>query len=128
MLGFFVVVLALLLVGEITAQALMPIIPGPLVGMVLLLAILAVRGGVPTSFEAPATALIAHLTLFILPVSLGILEDYTLLAGMWLTYGGVIVAGSLVTGTVTALVAGALLRRRGAPPPRRRPPDATAPR
>jgi len=41
----------------------------------------------------------------------------------------VIVAGSLATGIVTALVAGTLLRRRGDPPPRRRrPPDATAPR
>lgn len=123
MLGFFVTILTLLLVGEAIAQLVLPILPGPLVGMVLLLAIFALRGGVPASFEAPASGLIAHLTLFILPASIGILNDWQRLADTWLLYGLVIVAGSLVTAIVAALVGGALLRGHApeAKPRRRRP-------
>ncbi len=126
MLGFFVVVLALLAVGEVVAAALLPILPGPLVGMVLLLAVFAVRGGVPASFEGPASGLVGHLTLFILPASLAILEEYDRLAEAWLLYAGVLLASSLVTAVVAALVAGGLLHARPPRPPRRRRPSPPA--
>ena len=138
MLGFFVTILALLLVGEAIAQAVLPILPGPLVGMVLLLAVFTVRGGVPASFEVPASGLFGYLTLFILPASIGILDDWQRLADGWLVYCLVILAGSLVTAVVAALVGGALLRGHAHDhghghghdhghddPPRRRRPGAT---
>ncbi len=121
MLGFFVAVLALLLVGEIVAATFVPIVPGPLIGMVLLLGVFIVRGGVPASFEAPASGLVGHLTLFILPASLGILSEWRRLDDVWLAMACVVVASSLVTALVTTLVAGGLLRahtnlRDGEPP------------
>ncbi|NBB69409.1 MAG: CidA/LrgA family protein [Alphaproteobacteria bacterium] len=122
MLGFFVVVLALLWVGELVAAAVVPILPGPLVGMVLLLAVFVARGGVPASFEGPATGLVAHLTLFILPASLAILEEYGRLAEAWLLYAAVLLGSSLVTAVVAALVAGGLLHARPPAAPRRRRP------
>lgn len=116
MLGFVVVILAFLALGEVVAATLLPIIPGPLVGMVLLLAAFALRRGVPTSFEAPSAALIAHLTLFILPASLGILSDWRRLEEIWLAMGAVVLAGSLATALVTAVAAGLLLRGRPSRP------------
>jgi putative effector of murein hydrolase LrgA (UPF0299 family) len=127
MLGFFVVVLALLWVGEVVAAAVLPILPGPLVGMVLLLAVFILRGGVPASFEGPATGLVAHLTLFILPASLAILDEYGRLAEAWLVYAAVLLGSSLVTAVVAALVAGGLLHARPPAPPRRRRPRQPTP-
>jgi putative effector of murein hydrolase LrgA (UPF0299 family) len=121
MLGFFVVVLALWLAGDAIAALVLPIVPGPLIGMVLLLGAFVLRGGVPASFEAPAAGLVGHLTLFILPASLGILEAYDRVAEGWARYALVLLAGSLVTAVVTAAVAGGLLNRRRTPPSRRPP-------
>jgi len=90
--------------------------------MVLLLGVFALRGGVPASFEAPAAGLVGHLTLFILPASLGILEAYERLMQDWAIYALVLLAGSLVTAVVTAAVAGGLLNGRRAPPSGRTPP------
>lgn len=118
MLGFFVVVLAALAAGEAIAAAAAPVLPGPLVGMLLLLAFFVARGGVPASFEAPASGLVGHLTLFILPASLAIVEEYERLVAAWTVYAVALLASSLATAVVAALVAGALLRGRP-PSPRR---------
>lgn len=127
MLGFFVVVVALMLAGEVVADAVAPILPGPLVGMVLLLALFALRGGVPVSFEAPAAGFMSYLALFVLPASLGIVEEWRRLEGVWLRFGLVLLGASLLTAVVTALVAGALFRGRdddATEPPQRRPAPA----
>jgi putative effector of murein hydrolase LrgA (UPF0299 family) len=112
MLGFFVLILTLLLLGETLSAALMPIIPGPIVGMGLLLALLILRGRVPESFVAPANGLVGMLTLFILPASLGIIAEWELLGGDGLLFVAVAAGGALVTAAVTALLAVALLPRR----------------
>jgi putative effector of murein hydrolase LrgA (UPF0299 family) len=119
MLGFFVVVLAALAAGEAIAAAAAPVLPGPLVGMLLLLAVFVARGGVPASFEAPASGLVGHLTLFILPASLAIVDEYERLVAAWMVYAVALLASSLATAVVAALVAGALLRGRPSSPPRR---------
>lgn len=126
MLGFFVVVLALWLVGEMLAATLFPILPGPLIGMVLLLVVFIARGGVPASFEGPASGLVGHLTLFILPASLAILEEYERLLDAWRLYAAALLGSSLITAVVTALIAGGLLRGHPPAPPRRRRPSGTA--
>ncbi len=112
MLGFFVLVLLLLFVGEALSAALVPIVPGPIVGMGLLLLFLIVRRGVPASFAAPANGLVGLLTLFILPASIGIVAEWGLVGDAWPVYLAVAVAGSIVTGVVAALL-GALLLGRG---------------
>ncbi|TVQ37337.1 MAG: CidA/LrgA family protein [Geminicoccaceae bacterium] len=112
MLGFFVLILALLFVGEALSAAFLPIIPGPIIGMALLLGILIARGGVPASFVAPANGLVGLLTLFILPASLGIIAEWGLLGDGWPIFLTVAAAGALLTAAVTALLAWALLPRR----------------
>ncbi len=112
MLGFFVLILLLLFVGEALSAAFVPIIPGPIVGMGLLLALLIVRRGVPAGFVAPANGLVGLLTLFILPASIGIIAEWGLVGDDWPLYLGVAVGGSIFTGVVAALL-GALLLGRG---------------
>ena len=114
MLGFFVLVLFLLLVGKAFSDAFLPIIPGPIIGMALLLVILIVRRGVPAGFVAPANGLVGLLTLFILPASLGIIAEWALIGDAWPIYLGVAVGGSVFTGLVAALL-GWLLLGRGRP-------------
>lgn len=113
MLGFFVLVLALLLVGDALSTLVLPIVPGPIVGMGLLLLVLILRRGVPQSFVAPANGLVGMLTLFILPASLGILADWRRLGGEWPVYLAVAGGGALLSATVAALLAGRLVGRSG---------------
>ena len=112
MLGFLVLILFLLFVGEALSAAFLPIIPGPIVGMALLLLVLIVRRGVPAGFVGPANGLVGMLTLFILPASIGIVAEWGLLGDHWPVYLAVAIGGSIATGVVAALL-GALLLGRG---------------
>jgi holin-like protein len=112
MLGFFVLVLALLLVGDLLSTLVLPIVPGPIVGMGLLLVFLIVRRGVPPSFVAPANGLVGFLTLFILPASLGILADWQQLGDDWPMFVAVAAAGAVVSAGVVAVLAAVLVGRR----------------
>ena len=56
--------------GEIVARFFLPLIPGPVIGLVLLLAWLRVRGSVPASVDLVATAFSQHLGLLFVPAAL----------------------------------------------------------
>lgn len=124
----FVLVLFLLLVGETLSALVLPIVPGPIVGMGLLLVVLIVRRGVPEAFVAPANGLVGMLTLFIMPASLGILADWQQLGDRWPLYLGVAAGGAVLSAVVAALLAAALVgARRDPPAPARRRPSGIEP-
>ena len=102
--------------GEAIARLAHLRLPGPVLGMLLLIALLQWRR-VQAPVEAAADALLAHLSLLFVPVGVGVMTHLDLLA----LYGGRIMLAITVSTwiglAVTAWVLRALLRRPAALPP-----------
>lgn len=79
MLGLFILLLFLLL-GTVLQQALSLPLPASILGMLLLLVFLIVRGKTPDSLTSISKILSPLLPLFIIPVSVGIVTQKQLLA------------------------------------------------
>ena len=96
--------------GELIARALGAALPGPVIGMLILLAALnlrMVRGPV----EKAADALLAHLSLLFVPVGVGVIVHLGLVAQFGWRIAVVIVASTLLGMAATALVLRALWTR-----------------
>ncbi len=97
------------LAGEIVARAVALPVPGPVVGMALLLGVLALRdrrpGGLPAAMtdgtlERTGKGLLAHLSLLFVPAGAGVIGRLDVLAAH-----GLALAVALVVSTALALVA-----------------------
>ncbi len=115
--GAFLALLASQLLGELLRAAFGLPIPGPVIGMFLLAAILVLRGrrvagaGIPAPLERTAEALIAHMGLLFVPAGVGIIAEAGLLQQQWLpilaglvgsTVLGVAVTGAVMHWTIPA--------------------------
>jgi holin-like protein len=98
--------------GEALARLLSLPFPGPVVGMVLLLATLR-WPLVRDSVAAVAEFLLTHLSLLFVPVGVGVMTHLGLLSQYGLRLAVVIVLSTWVGLGVTALVLRALIRRDG---------------
>lgn len=58
--------------GELASKLLLPFIPGPVIGLVLLLGFLVARKAVPKSMAPVAAALVQHLGLLFVPAAVGV--------------------------------------------------------
>lgn len=106
-------VLGCQLVGEVLVRVLGLPIPGPVVGMVLLFAVLSLRRPGETSGTLRfAEGLLRHLQLFFVPVTVGIMVHASELADQWLPATGGLVL-SWAAGLVTVAVLASWLQRRG---------------
>ncbi|MDR5866745.1 CidA/LrgA family protein [Halomonas koreensis] len=82
--------------GTLLSQLCLPL-PGPIVGMLLLLGHLQVRGEIDASLDKTASCLLHHLPLLLIPPAVGIMTQLE----AFLTHGGAILAallGSLLIG------------------------------
>jgi len=112
MLAAITLLLVYQLVGEIAAVALHLPIPGPVIGMALLFATLAARGQVTQDLRDTASGLLRHLSLLFVPAGVGVMAHLGRLQHEWLPISISLVASTLVTIAVTALVLRGLLARR----------------
>jgi holin-like protein len=111
MLFALTVILLCQLFGEVLVRGAGLPIPGPVLGMVLLLGILTIRGRFRPSvaaqqegsLETTSSGLLAHLSLLFVPAGVGVIQHLDVFA----TYG-LALAASLVLSTVAALLATAL--------------------
>jgi holin-like protein len=104
--------LAILLLAQSAGEAIARLteapLPGPVLGMLLLL--LALRWpAVRAPVEAAADTLLAHLSLLFVPVGVGVLVHVDLIAQYGLRMLGVVVLATWIALAVTALVLRALL-------------------
>ncbi len=108
----FVILLALQLCGEILARMLALPVPGPVVGLLLLLVGLAVIPALSTRVEQAAQALLSHLSLLFIPAGVGVVVHLGRLEGA--VFGVVVTLGSstLLGLTATALSLQYLMRGR----------------
>ena len=68
-------------VGELLARFVVPIVPGPVLGLVALLAWLRLRGRVGVGLDAVAGAFSRHLGLLFVPAAVGVVTFLPLLRG-----------------------------------------------
>jgi holin-like protein len=103
------VILICQLVGEVVVRGSGLPVPGPVLGMVLLLAILALRDRFPAAaatpgqegpLEATGKGLLANLSLLFVPAGVGIIQRLDVFAA-----NGTALAASLVFSTIAALLA-----------------------
>lgn len=94
--------------GELVAKFLLPLIPGPVIGLVLLVAWLEWRGGAPESLEGVANAFVQNLGLLFIPAAVGVVMFWPQLRSHALAVGVALVASVVATMAVTALVLRAL--------------------
>lgn len=96
--------------GELASRFLLPIIPGPVIGLVLLVAWLQMRSEVPRNIETVADALVRHLGLLFVPAAVGVVMFLPQLREHALAIGIALVASVALTIATSALVLKALSR------------------
>ena len=90
--------------GELASKFLLPSIPGPVVGLVLLLAFLAWRRNVPTSIDLVASVLVQHLGLLFVPAAVGVVLFWPQLKSHALAVALALVISVVLTIAVPALL------------------------
>lgn len=104
MLVALTLILVCQLAGEVIVLGTGLPIPGPVVGMLLLLTGLTLRGGIGRSMDAAATGLLSHLSLLFVPAGVGVLVHWETIREGWLALSIALVASTLIGLAVTALV------------------------
>lgn len=90
--------------GELVSRFLLPLIPGPVIGLVLLLSYLAVRKAVPPSIDQVASALVQHLGLLFVPAAVGVVLFWPQLRSHALAVTVALLVSVVLTIAVPALI------------------------
>jgi len=98
--------LAFQLIGEATVYSLGLAVPGPVLGMVLLLGAVAIRRDLLARLKPTTSTLLSHLSLLFVPAGVGVMVH-----GARLAAEGVAIVVAIVVSTVLALAATALTVR-----------------
>jgi len=110
MLAALTALLICQLVGEASVRLLGLPVPGPVLGLLLLLAVLALRREVPASLGTTAGGLLKHLSLLFVPAGVGVLQHLPRIQAEWLAIVAALLVSSVATIVVTAVVMRATMR------------------
>lgn len=101
------------LVGEVIARGAGLPVPGPVIGLGLLLVALAIRRNAPKPLEALADGLLRHLSLLFVPAGVGVMVHFARIEADWPTMAATLIISTAVTLAVTVLVFGFVARMAG---------------
>ncbi len=122
MLAALTALLLCQLVGETVVRLLDLPLPGPVLGLVLLLGLLALRRviqerngvqgrkGIPGELAPTANGLLKHLSLLFVPAGVGVLQHLQRIQAEWLAIAAALLVSSVATIVVTAVVMRAMMR------------------
>jgi len=110
MLPAITLLLVYQLIGEVIARFFALPVPGPVIGMALLFATLAVRGAVSDELRGTANGLLQHLSLLFVPAGTGVMLHLDRLADEWLALLASLLVSTALTIAVSALLMHALMR------------------
>jgi holin-like protein len=113
MLTAFTVLLCCQLAGEVVARFFSVPVPGPVLGMMLLFALLWGRVRVTDAVREPAHALIRYLSLLFVPAGVGLIRQTVRLRAEWPAITVAILVSTAATVAVTAIVFQSIARARG---------------
>ena len=111
MLESFVIFLGLQLLGEVLSRAGGWTVPGPVVGLLLLCALLIWRRTWVVRMEGAAAALHRHMALLFVPAGVGVMRYTQALRDEWLALSVALVGSTICGLAVTAWVTARLMRR-----------------
>ncbi len=92
------------LAGEFLVRLMDLPIPGPVLGLVIMLAALALRGGAPDALRDTANGLLKHLSLLFVPAGVGIMLHFERIGAEWLALIGAVMISTWATIAVSAMV------------------------
>jgi putative effector of murein hydrolase LrgA (UPF0299 family) len=96
--------------GELVSNFAIPFIPGPVIGLVLMLVFLLAVQRLPSDIDSVGSQLLQHLGLLFIPASVGVLLYLPILkANAWAVVGTLlisVIATIAVTGGLLKLIAG----------------------
>lgn len=104
MIAGLVQILAFQGLGELVSHFALPLIPGPVVGLVLMLVFLAARKSVPASVDLVASGLVNNLGLLFVPAAVGVVMFWPTLIAHALAIGIALLASVALTIATVALV------------------------
>lgn len=110
MLGALTLLLSCQLAGELLQRLLALPLPGPVLGLILLLALLVWRKEVWPALGVTARGLLQHLTLLYVPAGVGLIVHLERLEAEWLPLLAALLGSTLLTLLVTVLVFRAVSR------------------
>ena len=102
--------------GEIVAKYLLPLVPGPVIGLMLLLAFLAWRGEVAEGLELVSSAFMRYLGVLFVPAAVGVMTFWPHLQKKPLAIAIALLASVIATIAVAALTAKLLSRGKSDAP------------
>ena len=105
--------LAFQLIGEAATYALALPVPGPVLGMTLLLGVLALRRDLLARLRPTTSTLLTHLSLLFVPAGVGVMVHGARLAAEGLAIVVAMVVSTVLALAATALTVRALLRDDG---------------
>ena len=97
--------------GELITHFLLPLIPGPVIGLILLLGFLALRRSVNASLDEVASTFSQHFGLLFVPAAVGVVMFWPHLKTHAVAVAAALVVSVVLTIAVAALVAKALSPR-----------------
>ena len=103
------------LTGEVLVRLAKVPVPGPVVGIVLLVCYLSWRGKVPDPVQRTSRGLLTHLSLLFIPAGTGVIVHIQKLKTEWLPILAALVGGTVLTLVVTVLVFTAVSRMTSKP-------------
>ena len=112
MLNYLTLIFLCQLSGEAVAAATGIPVPGPVLGMALLFALLAFRGKVPEELGTVSGALLSNLSLLFVPAGTGIMVHLGLLANDGIAVSTALIVSTMATIAVTGLMMQTLTRKK----------------
>ncbi len=103
MLHALTLILLCQLAGELGVRVLAMPVPGPVIGMLLLLGWLFWRGGISSRVETTTAALLEHLPLLFVPAGVGVMVHWDGIRQDWQVLTLALIISTLIGFAVTAL-------------------------
>ena len=116
MIEAFAILLGFQLIGETLTFGFGLPIPGPVIGMALLLVTLALRPGLVAKIRGTGNTVLSHLSLMFVPAGVGIMVHFARLSDEGVAIIGAVVGSTVLTIVATAGTAAWLMKRAEAPP------------
>jgi holin-like protein len=104
MIHGFLIILGFQLIGELLVVLLGLPLPGPVLGLVFLLAGLLVLGRIPEPVRNVSSGLLSNLSLLFVPAGVGLVLHFDLLAEEWWIILLALLLSTLLAALVTALM------------------------
>ena len=90
------------LAGELISRLATIPVPGPVIGMVLLVVYISLRGKVSTEMHAVSSTILQHLSLLFVPAGVGLMLHVARIEAEWPAIAAALVISSVLTLAVTA--------------------------